>query len=56
MEAELSVKALPEANVTRPVAGYLYFIPPKKKEHGNYTLDYSSDAGRMKLALPPPSR
>jgi hypothetical protein len=55
MEAELNAKALPEANVSRPVAGYLYFIPPRKKANGIYNLDYSSDAGRVKLAVPPPS-
>jgi hypothetical protein len=54
MEAELNAKALPEAQISRPVAGYLYFIPPKKKG-GAYTLDYSSDAGRLQLTLPPPS-
>jgi hypothetical protein len=54
MEAELNAKALPEAQISRPVAGYLYFIPAKKKG-GAYTLDYSSDAGRLQLTLPPPS-
>jgi hypothetical protein len=57
MEAELSAKALPETSVSRPVAGYLYFIPPKKKATGMYNLDYSNDAGsRLRLAVPPPSR
>jgi hypothetical protein len=55
MEAELNARALPEASVSRPVAGYLYFIPPKKKGGGAYNLDYSGDAGRLKLAVPPPS-
>jgi hypothetical protein len=47
---------LPEATISRPVAGYLYFIPPKKKASGTYNLDYSNDSGRLKLAVPPPSR
>jgi hypothetical protein len=55
MEAELNARALPEATISRPVAGYLYFIPPRKKASGTYNLDYSSDSGRLKLAVPPPS-
>jgi hypothetical protein len=56
MEAELNARALPEVIVSRPVAGYLYFIPPKKKATGNFNLDYSSDAGRLKLPVPPPPK
>jgi hypothetical protein len=61
MEAELNARALPEETASRPVAGYLYFIPPhkkanEKKANGNYNLDYSSDIGRLKLALPPPAK
>jgi hypothetical protein len=54
MEAELSAKALPEASVSHPVAGYLYFIPPKKKTSGSYNLDYSTDTERTQIVLPPP--
>jgi hypothetical protein len=56
MEAELSAKALPEAVVTQPVAGYLYFMPPKKKAEGSVELSYSSDAGRAKLVVPAAAR
>jgi hypothetical protein len=59
MEAELSAKALAETTVSRPLAGYLYFIPPKKKvknASSTYDLEYSGDSGRVKLSVPPPSR
>lgn len=55
MVTELEARALPETTVSQPVAGYLYFIPPKKKPNGNYNLDYSIDAGRLKLSVPPPA-
>jgi hypothetical protein len=56
MEAELSGKELPEGTVSRPQAGYLYFLPPKKKVSGVYELEYSGDSGRVKLSIPPPAR
>jgi hypothetical protein len=56
MEAELSAKALPEVTVTQPIAGYLYFMPPKKKAGGSVELSYSSDAGRAKLLVPGAAR
>ena len=52
MEAALSAKALPETTASQPIAGYLYFIPAKKKAAGPYELDYSSDAGHVKLSIP----
>jgi hypothetical protein len=52
MENELSARALPETIVKKPVTGFLYFFPPKKKEHSAYTLDYSGDAGEVKLTVP----
>jgi hypothetical protein len=56
MEGELSAKALPETAVSRPVAGYLYFIPPRKKATGIYDLQYAGDSGQTQLSVPPPSR
>jgi hypothetical protein len=56
MEAELSAKALPETAALRPLAGYLYFVPPAKKAGGTYELDYSGDSGHVKLSVPPPPR
>jgi hypothetical protein len=55
METELTAKALPDATVSRPQAGYLYFMAPKKKANGVYELDYLGDSGRVKLSVPPPS-
>jgi hypothetical protein len=52
MDAELSAKALPETTVSRPVAGYLYFLPSRKKASGTYELQYSGESGRGKLTVP----
>jgi hypothetical protein len=49
IEAELTEKALPEADAWEPVAGYLYFSVPKKKK-GGYELVYM--AGDKKVVLP----
>lgn len=56
IEAELSAKALAESTTLRPLAGYLYFVPPGKKASGPYELNYSGDSGRVKLSVPPPLR
>jgi hypothetical protein len=49
IEAELTEKALPEADAWDPVAGYLYFSVPKKKK-GGYELVYME--GDKKVVLP----
>jgi hypothetical protein len=49
IEAELTEKALPEADAWEPVAGYLYFSVPKKKK-GGYELVYMF--GNKKVVLP----
>jgi len=49
IEAELQEKALPEISAWEPVAGYLYFSVPKKK-NGGYELVYM--AGDKKVVLP----
>ena len=55
MEKELRDKALPEWNLTQPVAGYLYFpVTPKRDAH--YTLDLTWNGERVSLALPNPKK
>jgi hypothetical protein len=50
MEIELRDKQLKDADVSAPVAGYLYFpIPSKQKS--DYQLEYSGTAGVATLQL-----
>jgi len=43
--------ALPEGPVNKPVAGYLYFPQPRKKQ-SSYVLDYSRDDFSVDLTFP----
>jgi hypothetical protein len=52
IERELYEKALPEAKVSIPVAGYLYFSVPKPKKGAKYQLTYSGLDTPMVLDLP----
>jgi hypothetical protein len=55
MEQELEDKALPDAVITKPVAGYLYFpVAQGKRRSGTYVLDYQCRDGDIKLTLPAP--
>lgn len=53
METELRDKALPEATIIKPVAGYLYF-PAGKKRSEKYILDYNVKGVEVKLDLEHP--
>lgn len=50
MELELSEKGLPSGNTAAPVAGYLYFSLPKKK-NVKYQLEYNLNGGKVVLPL-----
>lgn len=52
MERELYEKALPDAKVSLPVAGYLYFPVPNPNKKAKYHLTYSGDAELVDLTLP----
>jgi hypothetical protein len=52
MERELYEKALPDAKVSSPVAGYLYFPVPKPNKKAKYHLTYSGQAEPVDLTLP----
>jgi hypothetical protein len=52
MERELYEKALPDAKVSSPVAGYLYFPVPNRNKKAKYHLTYSVHAETVDLALP----
>jgi hypothetical protein len=54
MERELYEKALPDAKVSSPVAGYLYFPVPNRNKKAKYHLTYSGNgnAETVDLALP----
>jgi hypothetical protein len=55
MVKELHDKALPEWNLTQPVAGYLYFpVTPKRGAH--YTLDLTWNGESVSLPLPDPKK
>jgi hypothetical protein len=55
MEEELEDKALPDAVITKPVAGYLYFpMASGKRRTGSYVLEYQGADGDVKLTLPAP--
>jgi len=51
MERELYEKALPDAKVSSPVAGYLYFRVPNRNKKAKYHLTYSGHAETVDLAL-----
>jgi hypothetical protein len=50
METELMDKELKDADVSKPVAGYLYFPIPSKQK-GDYQLEYSGTTGPTTLQL-----
>jgi len=52
MERELYEKALPDAMVSSPVAGYLYFPVPNSNKKAKYHLTYSGQAEPVDLTLP----
>jgi hypothetical protein len=52
MERELFEKGLPEAKVSIPVAGYLYFPIPKPNKGAKYKLVYSGKCQPLVLPLP----
>jgi len=50
MELELREKGLPEGNSVSPVAGYVYFtIPPKKNK--KYEFEYTLNGNKLVLPL-----
>lgn len=51
-ERELYEKALPDAQVSSPVAGYLYFPAPNPNKKVKYRLTYSGQAEPLELTLP----
>jgi hypothetical protein len=51
IERELYEKALPEAKVSIPVSGYLYFSVPKPKKSAKYQLTYSATSTPIVLDL-----
>jgi hypothetical protein len=52
MERELYEKALPDAEVSRPVAGYLYFPVPNPSKKAKYHLTFSGHTEPLVLSLP----
>jgi hypothetical protein len=52
MERELYEKALPDAKVASPVAGYLCFPVPNRNKKAKYHLTYSGHAEPVDLTLP----
>ena len=52
IERELYDKGLPEAKVSVPVAGYLYFPISKVKKDAKYQLVYSGQSEPFTLSLP----
>jgi hypothetical protein len=53
MELELTAKGLPEASVSSPVAGYLYFpVTKKKNKKAVRQLDYTLAGHKVVLTLP----
>ncbi len=51
MQAELEDKGLPEGQVNRPVAGYLYF-PIGKKKASPQSLEYYGQSGKLLIPFP----
>jgi hypothetical protein len=55
MEQELEDRALPDAVITKPVAGYLFFpVASGKRRSGSWVLEYQGADGDVKLTLPAP--
>ncbi len=52
MEHELYEKGLPEAKVSIPVSGYLYFPIPKHTKDAKYRLEYAGGNEPLVMALP----
>jgi hypothetical protein len=52
MEHELYEKGLPEAKVSIPVSGYLYFPIPKQTKDAKYRLEYAGGNEPLVMALP----
>jgi hypothetical protein len=52
MEHELYEKALPDAKIFSPVAGYLYFPVPNSNKKAKYRVTYSGHAEPVDLPLP----
>jgi hypothetical protein len=50
MELELGEKGLPQGNAAAPVAGYLYFSLPKKR-NVKYQLEYNLNGNKVVLPL-----
>ncbi len=53
MMAELSEKALPETTTAKPVAGFLYFhVPNRKNGRVQYELEFPGTDGTVVISLP----
>jgi hypothetical protein len=52
MERELYEKGLPEAKVSIPVSGYLYFSIPKPTKDAKYRLEYAGKNEPLVMPLP----
>ena len=52
IERELYAKGLPEATVSVPVAGYLYFFISKPKKDAKYQLVYTGRSEPLTLSFP----
>ena len=52
IERELADKSLPEAKISVPVSGYLYFSLPKQKKPVKYQLEYTIGDQKLILSLP----
>jgi hypothetical protein len=50
MELELREKGLPEGNTASPVAGYVYFTIPSKKNN-KYQFEYLLNGNKVVLPL-----
>lgn len=51
IERELREKSLPEAKISVPVSGYLYFLLPKQKKPTKYRLVYEIKGETVELPL-----
>jgi hypothetical protein len=51
IERELSQKGLPEAKITIPISGYVYFALPKQKKNTKYRLEYVGKGETLILRL-----
>jgi len=52
IERELAEKSLPEAKISVPVSGYLYFSLPKQKKPVKYQLEYTIGDEKLIVSLP----